>query len=89
MGFETQVPVTCDGKVVGQAHDVIRVNQIRLSRLVMDMSSLEFGDRKFIPVDLVVDGKLVPTRIVAFNQSSTSDCGTLYTMKDVILDVLD
>ncbi len=49
---------------------------------------IHLARRKFISIDLALDGKLVPTRIISFNSGDASDCGKMHTMKDVILEVL-
>lgn len=67
---------------------MVVVNEVLLSKLVMNMPLVSPGEREFVPIDLVVGGKSVSTRIVAFRQGSTSDCGTMFIMKDVILQVV-
>ena len=84
-----QATVMCDGKIAGQAHDIVRVNQIRLSRLVLNMDSFNLDGRSFIPIDVILDEKSVPTRIISANSGVVSDCGKYHTLKDVVLEVLD
>lgn len=82
-----QATVLFDNRHVGQAHDIVLINQFHADRVVLDMKLISMDGRVFVPLVVVVDGREVNVKLTSF-ASMGSDENGLATLRDVTMQVI-